>query len=194
MGYTRKLAIRNYIVEGFLILASLIVLLPLVILIFGSFKTSAEVLSFSLSLPDTWQFSNYVRVFEEGGLSRAFSQQYLDYWRILGHQYCGIFGSIVHSCSQRNESLRSNLYVFLHGTHCSNVDHYNDSGCTGLGLLRKHYKRYPDLCRFEYGVQCILVQWFYQNHSESTRRSCVSGRCKRVRRILSDRHAAHSAG
>ncbi|WKL01768.1 hypothetical protein Q0F98_35870 [Paenibacillus amylolyticus] len=28
MGYTRKLAIRNYIVEGFLILASLIVLLP----------------------------------------------------------------------------------------------------------------------------------------------------------------------
>ncbi|WP_336780045.1 carbohydrate ABC transporter permease [Paenibacillus illinoisensis] len=72
MGYTRKLAIRNYIVEGFLILASLFVLLPLVILIFGSFKTSAEVLSFSLSLPDTWQFSNYVRVFEEGGLSRAF--------------------------------------------------------------------------------------------------------------------------
>ncbi|MFX3649808.1 MAG: carbohydrate ABC transporter permease [Paenibacillus sp.] len=72
MGYTRKLAIRNYIVEGLLILASLIVLLPLVILIFGSFKTSAEVLSFSLSFPETWQFSNYVRVFQEGGLSRAF--------------------------------------------------------------------------------------------------------------------------
>lgn len=72
MGYTRKLAIRNYIVEGFLLLASLLILLPLVILILGSFKTSAEVLSFSLSLPDKWQFSNYVRVFEEGGLSRAF--------------------------------------------------------------------------------------------------------------------------
>ncbi|MGX1830898.1 carbohydrate ABC transporter permease [Paenibacillus taichungensis] len=72
MGYTRKLAIRNYVVEGFLLLASLLILLPLVILILGSFKTSAEVLSFSLSLPDQWQFSNYVRVFEEGGLSRAF--------------------------------------------------------------------------------------------------------------------------
>lgn len=72
MGYTRKLAIRNYVVEGFLLLASLLILLPLVILILGSFKTSAEVLSFSLSLPDKWQFSNYVRVFEEGGLSRAF--------------------------------------------------------------------------------------------------------------------------
>jgi raffinose/stachyose/melibiose transport system permease protein len=43
-----------------------------VVLILGSFKTSAEVLSFSLSLPDQWQFSNYVRVFEEGDLSRAF--------------------------------------------------------------------------------------------------------------------------
>jgi len=72
MGYTRKLAIRNYVVEGFLLLASLLILLPLVILVLGSFKTSAEVLSFSLSLPDKWQFSNYVRVFEEGGLSRAF--------------------------------------------------------------------------------------------------------------------------
>ncbi|GGH52488.1 raffinose/stachyose/melibiose transport system permease protein [Paenibacillus sp. JGP012] len=72
MSYTRKLAIRDFIVEGFLILASLIVLLPLVILILGSFKTSAEVLSFSLSLPESWQFSNYVRVFQEGGLSRAF--------------------------------------------------------------------------------------------------------------------------
>jgi raffinose/stachyose/melibiose transport system permease protein len=72
MGYTRKLAIRNYVVEGFLLLASLLILLPLIILILGSFKTSAEVLSFSLSLPDQWQFSNYVRVFEEGGLSRAF--------------------------------------------------------------------------------------------------------------------------
>ncbi|MEF2966801.1 carbohydrate ABC transporter permease [Paenibacillus sp. M1] len=72
MGYTRKLAIRNYIVEGILILASLIVILPLLILIFGSFKTSAEVLSFSLALPEKWQFANYARVFEEGGLSRAF--------------------------------------------------------------------------------------------------------------------------
>ncbi|MED4953198.1 carbohydrate ABC transporter permease [Paenibacillus macerans] len=72
MGYTRKLAIRNYIVEGILILASLLIILPLLILIFGSFKTSAEVLSFSLKLPEKWQFANYVRVFEEGGLSRAF--------------------------------------------------------------------------------------------------------------------------
>lgn len=72
MGFTRKLAIRNYIVEGLLLLASLLILLPVLIMIFGSFKTSAEVLDFSLKLPEKWMFSNYVRVFEEGELARAF--------------------------------------------------------------------------------------------------------------------------
>ncbi|MDU4694865.1 MAG: carbohydrate ABC transporter permease [Paenibacillus sp.] len=72
MGFTRKLAIHKYIVEGLLLLASLLVILPVLIMIFGSFKTSAEVLDFSLKLPEKWMFSNYVRVFEEGGLSRAF--------------------------------------------------------------------------------------------------------------------------
>ena len=72
MGFTRKLAIRNYIVEGLLLLASLLIIFPILIMIFGSFKTSAEVLSFSLALPEKWMFSNYARVFEEGGIPRAF--------------------------------------------------------------------------------------------------------------------------
>ncbi|MCA1296509.1 carbohydrate ABC transporter permease [Paenibacillus sp. alder61] len=72
MGFGRKLALRNYLVEGILILVSLLVIIPVLIMIFGSFKTSAEVLDFSLKLPDKWMFSNYARVFEEGGLSRAF--------------------------------------------------------------------------------------------------------------------------
>ncbi|MGN7761411.1 carbohydrate ABC transporter permease [Paenibacillus sp. 22594] len=72
MGFTRKMAWRNYLVEGFLILASLLIILPLLIMIFGSFMTSAEVLKFSLRLPDKWMFSNYTTVFREGGLGRAF--------------------------------------------------------------------------------------------------------------------------
>ncbi|WP_235287698.1 carbohydrate ABC transporter permease [Paenibacillus tarimensis] len=34
--------------------------------------TSTEVLRFTLDLPDKWMVSNYLRVFEEGGLGRAF--------------------------------------------------------------------------------------------------------------------------
>ncbi|RCW42996.1 carbohydrate ABC transporter permease [Paenibacillus prosopidis] len=72
MGFSRKLAFRNYLVEGLLILASLTIILPLLMMIFGSFMTSSEVLRFTLKLPEKWMFSNYTQVFKEGGLGRAF--------------------------------------------------------------------------------------------------------------------------
>ncbi|WP_138495142.1 carbohydrate ABC transporter permease [Paenibacillus pinistramenti] len=72
MSYTRKLAWRGYLVEGFLILVSLAIILPLLIMIFGSFMNSTEVLKFSLRFPKEWLFSNYSMVFREGGLGRAF--------------------------------------------------------------------------------------------------------------------------
>ncbi|GGN95819.1 carbohydrate ABC transporter permease [Saccharibacillus kuerlensis] len=72
MNYTRQMAWRNYIVEGFLLLASLIIILPMLIMIFGSFMNNIEVLKFTLRLPSEWHFSNYATVFREGGLARAF--------------------------------------------------------------------------------------------------------------------------
>ncbi|WP_172194802.1 carbohydrate ABC transporter permease [Saccharibacillus qingshengii] len=72
MNYTRKMAWRNVLVEGFLILASLIVILPMLVMIFGSFMNNIEVMKFTLRLPSEWHFSNYVTVFQEGGLARAF--------------------------------------------------------------------------------------------------------------------------
>lgn len=72
MSFSRKMAWRNYLVEGFLILASLLIILPLLIMLFGSFMTSSEVLKFSLRLPEEWKFSNYTTVFKEGGLGQAF--------------------------------------------------------------------------------------------------------------------------
>ncbi len=72
MSYICKMAWRNYIVEGFLILASLVIILPMLIMIFGSFMDSVQVMKFSLRLPTEWHFSNYATVFKEGGLARAF--------------------------------------------------------------------------------------------------------------------------
>jgi len=72
MSFSKKAALRNYLVEAFLLLMSLTIIVPLLIMIFGSFMTSAEVLEFSLRLPDQWLFSNYAQVFKEGGLGRAF--------------------------------------------------------------------------------------------------------------------------
>lgn len=72
MSFARKLSIRNYIVEIVLILGSLLIIIPLLLMILGSFMTSAEISQFKIKLPNQWQFSNYARVFEEGGLGRAF--------------------------------------------------------------------------------------------------------------------------
>ncbi|WP_127575231.1 carbohydrate ABC transporter permease [Paenibacillus barengoltzii] len=112
MGFTRKLAIRNYIVEGLLLLASLLILLPVLIMIFGSFKTSAEVLDFSIKLPEKWMFSNYVRVFEEGGLARSFWNSVL----ITGvSSIINIVASSAASfiLARRETKLANTLYMFF---------------------------------------------------------------------------------
>lgn len=52
-------------------LLSLIVLIPLAIVFFGSFKTQAEAVAFSLKLPESWHFENYKTVIEEAHILRA---------------------------------------------------------------------------------------------------------------------------
>lgn len=112
MGFTRKLAIRNYIVEGLLLLASLLIIFPILIMIFGSFKTSAEVLSFSLALPEKWMFSNYARVFEEGGIPRAFMNSLI----ITGiSSIINILASSAASfiLARRDTKLANTLYMYF---------------------------------------------------------------------------------
>ncbi|WP_168120497.1 carbohydrate ABC transporter permease [Paenibacillus sp. HB172176] len=112
MSFSRKLTIRNYIVEILLILASLLIIIPLLLMIFGSFMTSAEVSSFKIRLPENWQFSNYKKVFEEGGLMRAF-------WNgILITSLSAILNIVTSSAAafvlaRRESKLSSFLYLFF---------------------------------------------------------------------------------
>ncbi len=112
MNYTRKLALRNYAVEIFLLLASLAIIIPMLLMIFGSFMTSAEVTKFAIRLPDKWLFSNYVRVFQEGGLGRAFLNGVL----ITG--VSSILNIVTSSAAafilaRRESKLSSFLYLFF---------------------------------------------------------------------------------
>lgn len=52
-------------------LASILIIVPLLIMIFGSFKTPAEAQKFNLELPTQWVFSNYTYVFNAGGIGKA---------------------------------------------------------------------------------------------------------------------------
>jgi raffinose/stachyose/melibiose transport system permease protein len=55
-----------------LTIISLIIIVPLLIMIFGSFKNPLEVTSFNLELPEQWLFTNYLTVIREGKVGRAF--------------------------------------------------------------------------------------------------------------------------
>lgn len=54
------------------IFISLVVLIPLVVLLLNSFKTSAEADKMTLSLPTEWMFENYSIVVEQGKLISSF--------------------------------------------------------------------------------------------------------------------------
>lgn len=64
--------VQTIIVELMLILLSLTIIVPLLLMILGSFMNNIEVMQFKIQLPEKWLFENYVTVFKEGGLARAF--------------------------------------------------------------------------------------------------------------------------
>lgn len=103
---------RQYLVEIVMILLSLLVLIPILIMILGSLKSSAEVLDFSLKLPKDWLFSNYKVVMEEGGLMRAF-------WNgVLITGVSSIVNIVTTSAAsfvlvRRESRLSSGLYLFF---------------------------------------------------------------------------------
>ena len=51
---------------------SFIIIVPLLIMVLGSFKDPTEVTAFNLELPKQWLFKNYVTVFQEANLGTAF--------------------------------------------------------------------------------------------------------------------------
>lgn len=72
----RKKIANTFLCIGMWLL-SLTVLIPLVIVFLGSFKTQAEAVSFSISLPEVWHFENYELVIKEAHIIRAFANSLL---------------------------------------------------------------------------------------------------------------------
>lgn len=66
---------RSQIGNGFfeltLVLVSLVVLIPMLMMVLGSFKTQVEAVYFNLALPSEWRFDNYSEVIEKGKVVRS---------------------------------------------------------------------------------------------------------------------------
>lgn len=66
--YTRK----TLILEIVMLLLSLVIIVPLLVVIFGSFKTASEASQYNFHPPSVWNFDNYRQVIERANLLLAF--------------------------------------------------------------------------------------------------------------------------
>jgi raffinose/stachyose/melibiose transport system permease protein len=70
MSVRKKLPL--YLLEVCMMLLSLVVIIPFLIMIFGSLKNNIEVTAFNLALPSKWQWGNYGEVIVKGKMFRSF--------------------------------------------------------------------------------------------------------------------------
>ncbi|NLJ95445.1 MAG: carbohydrate ABC transporter permease [Clostridiaceae bacterium] len=61
----------DLIIEIIVIFFSLIIIVPILIMVFGSFKDSTEAAKFNILPPKEWHFENYVYVITVGNIGRA---------------------------------------------------------------------------------------------------------------------------
>ncbi|TCS76421.1 carbohydrate ABC transporter membrane protein 2 (CUT1 family) [Muricomes intestini] len=108
---TKKKAI-NFMKNILAWLISLIMLIPLVLIIVNAFKSDAEALTLTLSLPKEWTFSNFVTVIEKGKLLQSFLNSLL---------YAGcatiivvLFGSMAaYIFSRRRDRTGNAAYMYM---------------------------------------------------------------------------------
>lgn len=71
MTFIRK-KLPILLLELILWLLALLIIIPFLIMLFGSLKTNVEATAFDLSLPTAWQWQNYSQVIVEGKMVRSF--------------------------------------------------------------------------------------------------------------------------
>lgn len=67
-----KKRIKKILLFVLVLIISSVFLVPILMMVFGSFKTQGEVLHMDLSLPKSFQFENYTHVFKTGGIIRGY--------------------------------------------------------------------------------------------------------------------------
>ena len=72
LGMREKRIASSAILTIITIAACLIILIPLMIVVLGSFKDSAQAQKFALALPTEWHIDNYAHVLVKGKIGQAF--------------------------------------------------------------------------------------------------------------------------
>lgn len=98
--------------EVFLIVLSGIIVIPFLMLIFGSFKDAAEAARFTLSPPSRWHPENYVYVFTSGKLGRATLNSFI--YAFFGVSVCTVCAMLCAFIMERRPSrFTEGVYLYV---------------------------------------------------------------------------------
>ena len=113
MVSTKKNQLLTAILKNVLAwLATLLVLVPMVLILLNAFKGDGETLTMTISLPKTWNFGNFATVIEKGKLLRSFfnSLLYAGCATILTVFFAGLAAYVFSRRRSRGMNL---LYMYV---------------------------------------------------------------------------------
>ena len=110
----RKERLINFALWLILAVAGIVVLIPIVMIILGAFKTPLEAAKFDLSLPEKWNFENFRTVIKEGKMIRAFLNSVLiAVLSVAGTVLCAAPCGFILSRRKQKASRNMFKYIFL---------------------------------------------------------------------------------
>ena len=108
---TKKL-ISQCILFAIMVVVALIFIIPIVMMILGSFKSQGEALMFNLALPSTWHFENYAHVIETGNILRGYANSIIiTVFSVALTLLCGVFAGVV--ISRRTDRVGNIMYYYF---------------------------------------------------------------------------------
>ncbi len=107
-----KKKVKKLMIIFVLLLISSVYIIPIIMMVFGSFKTQGEALQMNLKLPEHLQFSNYLHVIETGGILRGYSNSLII--TVVAVAVIIIFGSMTGIViSRRADKKGQGLYYYF---------------------------------------------------------------------------------
>lgn len=108
----RKQKVGAFIFEICMLSICLIIVIPLLMLIFGSFKDATDAARFTIELPRDWHFENYVYVFTSGKLGRATLNSMI--YAFSGVAVCTICAMLcAFVLERRHSACTEGIYVYI---------------------------------------------------------------------------------
>lgn len=112
MNAKAKRKILNVSKEILMWCLALLVIVPFLIVIFNAFKTKAESINMSLSLPTEWHWENFIKVWQDGNILRSYCNSlYISVGSVVISVVCSALCAFV--LSRNRTRLNRALYVYF---------------------------------------------------------------------------------